>query len=310
MTHRLALVTLFAGACFTGTRTPSTAPTALAIQPGTDAIAFSTTPIDADAARATNLKAKFRLGEPIYGRLFLSTDIAALGDVLKQRVFVEGIERECEWSMYRSAQPRISQELASATSMPLFLLPALDGNASSGAAAAVNEDAMYCSSFFAALPPGNHLVHVRFPGTRAIEATFEIEVTSSATSKLAQLAAKADAAKATADAAAQSLPAAAMHAANLESEFIAAFRTRNAPGEPLKVVITDADWRVQRQEGTGLILHRSLSATMAIKLADGTCALRYLSIEQPWTGKAYGKTALDRTAIANETTSLACENVR
>ncbi len=83
------------------------------------------------------------------------------------------------------------------------------------------------------------------------------------------------------------LPAPAMKNAALEKECIAALKDWKET--PLKVIITDRDWTIQRHPITGAIVSRIINTTTVVKKPDGGCRMFQISFEQLYNGKSYGK---------------------
>ena len=104
------------------------------------------------------------------------------------------------------------------------------------------------------------------------------------------------------------LPVAGMIDAALEKDFVDAFQSQKWDGTPVKAVITDKDWSIVKNEATGAIVRRWLGATVAYKLADGSCKLRPLAIEQIWDGLAYGKSSV--SGQSSEPQDIDCAKVK
>ena len=79
-----------------------------------------------------------------------------------------------------------------------------------------------------------------------------------------------------------------MRDAALESSMVDA--CRDWPEKPVKAIITDSDWTIDRHPLSGAILSRTINATVLFRVGDGTCKAFKLSFRQPYTGGSYGKT--------------------
>jgi hypothetical protein len=54
------------------------------------------------------------------------------------------------------------------------------------------------------------------------------------------------------------------------------------------LIIEDKEWRIQRDEGTGVVTGKILATEAACKLEDGNCAQDYIWFKQYFDGKSYG----------------------
>lgn len=279
---------------------PASAPaasTSVGVPAGKDLVVFATTQVDADPAKATGLQTRFTCADPIYGRLFLATDLRKFldGSPLKRRVLLDGDQAVCEFS---ETGPK---ELLEQTSVPVFVVPEPGATSHRAWTACARQLA-------AALKPGSHKVRVRYPAGRAVEATFELECTEATLATLRERAEAAYAADKAAEKAAREMPAAAMTDAALEKDFLDAFASQKWDGTALKAVITDKEWNVVKNELTGAIIRRWLGAAVGYKLPDGNCKLRSISIEQVWDGLAYGTSRFSGQGI--EQHDIDCAKVK
>jgi hypothetical protein len=73
------------------------------------------------------------------------------------------------------------------------------------------------------------------------------------------------------------------------------------------VVIIDPDWTVRRHEISGVILHRYIRATIAVKNSDGTCTVwQLVTFQQDYEGNKFQKTRFDGVG---DPYTIPCENV-
>jgi hypothetical protein len=101
------------------------------------------------------------------------------------------------------------------------------------------------------------------------------------------------------------VPNAGMRDAGLEKSMVDA--CRDWPETPVKAIITDGDWTIDRHPISGAILSRTINATVLFKLKDGTCKAFKLSFRQPYKGKSYGKT--ERYGVG-DSFLISCEKVK
>lgn len=107
------------------------------------------------------------------------------------------------------------------------------------------------------------------------------------------------------------IPKPAMTDKKLEAEMIAALKNSQTyrdriKGEVIRLVITDPDWYIRRNEFTGVILHRYIRATIAVKNADGTCTVWPLTFQQDYVSNKFQKTKFDGVG---DPYKIPCENV-
>ena len=101
------------------------------------------------------------------------------------------------------------------------------------------------------------------------------------------------------------VPAAGMRDAALEKSMVDA--CRDWPETPIKAIITDGDWTIDRHPITSAILSRTINATVLFKLKDGTCKAFKLSFRQQYKGKSYGKT--ERYGVG-DSFQISCDKVK
>lgn len=76
--------------------------------------------------------------------------------------------------------------------------------------------------------------------------------------------------------------------------------------EAVKVAITDKDWTISRNPASGLIEHREIAATVAVKSPDGKCKCWQFTFKQPYVGGSYTATEFESIAGSFE---IAPENL-
>ncbi len=108
------------------------------------------------------------------------------------------------------------------------------------------------------------------------------------------------------------MPKAVMNDKKLEAEMITVFKNSQTfkeriKGEVIRLVIVDPDWTIRRNEYTGVILHRYIRATAAVKNADGTCTVwQLITFQQDYVSNKFQKTKFDGVG---DPYKIPCENV-
>lgn len=108
------------------------------------------------------------------------------------------------------------------------------------------------------------------------------------------------------------MPKPAMNDKKLELEMITALKNSQTykdriKGEVIRLVIIDPDWMIRRNEYTGIILHRYIRATAAVKNTDGTCTVwQLITFQQDYVSNKFQKTKFDGVG---DPYKIPCENV-
>jgi hypothetical protein len=87
------------------------------------------------------------------------------------------------------------------------------------------------------------------------------------------------------------MPAPAKSDPALEKAMMSAITSAGWKETPVKAVITEQDWTINRN-ALGVILFRSIGAAVAVKTPEDTYKLFTLTFKQDYDGKNYGKTEL------------------
>ncbi len=164
----------------------------------------------------------------------------------------------------------------------------------------------------AKLEPGDHtiIVRVKCNYNDVAEGKFVIKGKEFASYK--KLARELNAAASESKTKAAAMPKAARTDRGLEAEMIKAFKASQTyrdrvKGDILRVVIIDPDWMVRRHPVTGIILHRYIRATIAVKNSDGSCtAWQLVTFQQDYAGNKYQPTRFDGIG---DPMKIPCENV-
>jgi hypothetical protein len=77
---------------------------------------------------------------------------------------------------------------------------------------------------------------------------------------------------------------------------------------PLRVVLVERDFTIERDDKTSVVLRRYIPGVVAFRRPDGTCFMEPADFEQEFDGVHYGRLAADFDAVPKGGT-LACANV-
>ena len=94
----------------------------------------------------------------------------------------------------------------------------------------------------------------------------------------------------------------------LEKKMLSTFKTAYPLDIPLRIVITQGAWSVHRHNISGIILNRTMDATIAVKLPDGTCNTQRVIYKQIHEGSSYGKLKVNLD-IFDSGTRIGCGDV-
>ena len=283
-----------------------------------------------DPNKPANLSTKFNAGDNIYSVAFLPNTITALSsNKNSKKVNVEIFLYELKPPLYDYQQPyeeqiefsnlQVSGEALSNKYLMTDIAPNTESITAYG-----NKDLFYekfGSDFYGPvkytlalgkLSAGDHtiIVRININYSPVAEGKFTISGNDfdSYNNLSAQLNEAADNIK-TKDAV---MPTAALADKKLESEMISVIKNSNTykeriKGEIIRLVIIDPDWTIRRNELTGVILHRYIRATIAVKNADGTCTVwQLITFQQDYVGNKFGKTKFDGVG---DPYKIPCENV-
>jgi len=78
-------------------------------------------------------------------------------------------------------------------------------------------------------------------------------------------------------------------------------------GDVVKIVITDSDWYIRRNDLTGIILNRYIRATVGVKDKDGKCTVWPIVYIQNYIGNKFDKTKFDGVG---DPYKIPCENIK
>lgn len=283
-----------------------------------------------DPNKPANLSAKFNAGDNIYSVAFLPNSITTLnGKKNSKTVNVEVFLYELKKPLYDYQQPfeeqieysdlKVSGDALSNKYLMVDIVPNTQEITAYG-----NKDLFYekfggdfygpvkYAKGLAKLSAGDHTIIVRININYSPVAEGKFTISGSdftAYDELAeQLNSAADNIK-TKDAV---MPKTEMSDKKLEAEMISVIKSSNTykdriKGEIIRLVIIDPDWTIRRNELTGVILHRYIRATIAVKNADGTCTVwKLVTFQQDYVGNKFGKTKFDGVG---DQFNIPCENV-
>lgn len=324
--QRLKLVKDFA----TGGGTQTTRTVSTPATQGRPMLVFSKSPID--PANPQNLTNSFAAGDHIYGLLILDRPLKewvkeesvrhqqlgynvnrpAMNVEIQidgapifdgQHYFVWDIEnRETPWDsvpMDRFFYFDVAPEPAK---MKTYAYPKMHFNMLSSVGRPGNRaraGAQFYSHKISMLKSGSHKVEFRLTGQTAISGSFTISDGNYAFYN--EVANKLDEAAA----ATAVMPTAQRKDAPMEASIRTAVRSAGNTDTPLRVVITNPDWYIQRN-ALGQIMFRGIFAAIAFRRADGSCYFYQAYFKQNYAAGRYGATRQDGTPGRNP---IACANV-
>ncbi len=108
------------------------------------------------------------------------------------------------------------------------------------------------------------------------------------------------------------MPKSGMTDKKLEAEMITVLKNSQTykeriKGDVIRLVIIDPDWTIRRNDYTGIILHRYIRATAAVKNADGTCTVwQLITFQQDYISNKFQKTKFDGVG---DPYKIPCENI-
>lgn len=104
------------------------------------------------------------------------------------------------------------------------------------------------------------------------------------------------------------MPAARKSDPALEKKMLSTFKTAYPLDIPLRAVITQGVWSVHRHNISGIILSRTMDATVAVKIKDGTCLMHTVVYKQIHEGSSYGRLQVSLDTF-NTATRIGCGEV-
>lgn len=251
-------------------------------------IVFAKEAIDRKSATDAMLVKRFTVSDPLYLRPFLAHSLGntcIFNDKGGQLDSHGGYQVSLTIDGKALAEPMIYRELSSDaartwTTFRLAFNPRPDDTDQK------RDDQARWADVVSALAPGEHAVRVQ------IWAVGDAAGSRSSKQPIAEgefvLVTKAgDAVAGTA-----TLPKPAKRDAALEKSMLAAITSAGWEEKPLKVVITDPDWTIERDH-LGTVVARKIGTMIAVKTTAGKCRKFSLSFAQERTGTTYGTTKLD-----------------
>lgn len=283
-----------------------------------------------DPLNPSNLKTQFQSGENIYAVAYFPKDIVTLSNQDEPKMInVEVFLYELKPPLYSYQQPQDMQmefsnlQVSGDAMNNKYLMVDIAPNPEQITAYG-NKDLFYkkfgkefygpvkYAQAIAKLDGGEHTIIVRININYAVAAegrfTIKGDDFSVYKSLAKQLNESADNLK-TKDAL---MPKPAMTDKKLEQEMISVIKNSQTykdriKGEIIGLVIIDPDWTIRRNEFTGVILHRYIRATIAVKNADGTCTVwQLVTFQQDYVSNKFQKTKFDGVG---DPYKIPCENV-
>ncbi len=298
---------------------------ALAQKPGE--IVFSKTLIDPSKPAA--LTTQFQTGDYIYAVAYLDKSIMDIVGSEQKKVDVEVFLYELQPPLYSYQQASESQMESNTLQvlggalqkpyLPLDIVPGTNALTAYGGQELVYRkfgSGFYGPVAFATalsqLGPGEHTVIVKLNCNYNFVATGKFVIKGNDYTVYKKMSKDLNDYASGASTKSAVMPKAARSDKALESEMIGALKSSQTykeriKGEVIRVVIVDPDWMIRRNELTGVILHRYIRATIAVKNSDGTCTVwQLVTFQQDYVGNKYQKTRFDGVG---DPYKIPCENV-
>ncbi len=291
-------------------------------------IIFSKTMINSD--NPDSLTSQFQVGDTIYSGAFFDKSILDLsGSKSKQKVEIEVFLYELKAPLYDYQQPSeeqletstlwISGDALQKKYLPLDIIP------SPGAMTAYGNPDLEYKKFgpafygpvkfaekIADLKAGERTIIVRVNCNYNVVAEGRFTIKGDDYSVYKSVSTELNASASNLKTQVAMMPKAERSDKQLETEMMTVFKGSQTfqdrvKGDILRVVIIDPDWIIRRNELTGVILHRYIRATIAVKNSDGTCtAWKIVSFRQEYVGNDFQKTVFDGIG---DPYAIPCENV-
>ncbi len=298
---------------------------AFAQKPGE--IVFSKTLID--PSKPASLTTQFQTGDNIYAMAYLDKSIMDIVGSEQKKVDVEVFLYELQPPLYSYQQASESQMESNTlqvlgtalqkTHLPLDIVPGTNALTAYGGQELVYRK--FGSSFYGPvafatalsnLGPGEHTVIVKLNCNYKFVATGKFVIKGNDYTVYRKMSKDLNDYASGASTKSAVMPKAARSDKGLESEMISALKSSQTykdriKGEVMRVVIIDPDWMTRRNEITGVILHRYIRATIAVKNSDGTCTVwQLVTFQQDYVGNKFQKTKFDGVG---DPYKIPCENV-
>jgi len=290
-------------------------------------IVFSKTLIDPQNPAA--LTGRFQSGDNVYALAFLKTSVSAIFGSEQKKVDVEVFLYELKPPLYSYQQASEMQLLSNTlqvsgnalqkTFLPLDIVPGTSAMTAYGSQDLVYKkfgSEFYGPAAYAAalseLESGEHTIIVKLSCNYQFVSAGKFVIKGNDYMAYKKLSKDLNDSASGASTKSAAMPKAARSDKGLEAEMISAFKNSQTyrdriKGEVLRVVIIDPDWMIRRNELTGIILHRYIRATIAVKNSDGTCTVwQLVTFQQDYAGNTFQKTRFDGVG---DPYKIPCENI-
>lgn len=283
-----------------------------------------------DPIKPVNLSADFNAGDNIYSAAFLPNTISALSKNQNAKyVDVEIFLYELKPPLYDYQQPseeqidfsnlKVSGDALSNNFLPIDIVPTTESITAYG-----NKNLAYekfgkefygpvkYAQALSKLAPGEHTIIVRISINYEYVAEGKFKIKGNNFPLYNDMAGVLNESADNFKYKDAGFPTAAMNDNKLEAEMIAALKNSQTykeriKGQVIKLVIIDPDWMIRRNEFTGIILHRYIRATAAVKNDDGTCTVwQLITFQQDYIGNKFDKIKFDGVG---DPYKIPCENV-
>jgi hypothetical protein len=249
----------------------------------------------ADARKVARIL--FAAGEHIYVGVYLKGTLATFidGRPLHLSLFVDGINTVQNDVLPKAAQ---TPELLGRNSFVFDLVP-------DPAAMMYEWSPFAMQSSLRAITPKKHVITVRLRGQQLAFGDFALDAIGGVEKLTRDLKAAAEGTD-TSRARAVKMPAAGTTDPAIEKDFADAVASQGWKSTTRKIVVTDRDWTIVRNDLTGAIIRRFFGGYVATE-TDAKCKLTPVSIEQIHDGAQYGKSRYSATGIGVD---IDCANVK
>lgn len=284
-----------------------------------------------DPSSPANLETKFEAGDHIYAfASFPKTIIDLLKSKTVKKAEVEIILYELKPPLYDYQQPSemqlefssmwVSGSLLNHNRLPVDIVPTPEKTTAYGGKeieykkfGANYYGPVLFAKALATLSPGEHKIIMKVNINYSLAAEGSFVISGNDFSVYESMSEKLNEGAGNIATEAAELPKAEMTDKTLEAEMITVLKASNTykeriKGEVLKLVIVDSDWTIRRNELTGVILHRYIRATAAVKNPDGTCTVwQFITFQQEYVSNNFQKM---KFSGVGDPYKIPCENVK
>lgn len=296
-------------------------------KPGeTGFVGFSKKPVDPNNLSQAQFTNNFANGEPVYGIAYLPqplSEYVQIGDGAvnkKDTIFAMFYTKSefpgaTDFDMRSKLQARIivAPEMMNQKTVTFAVFPdtKLNITTSEGLSGYNNVKFFIEDNYTEARP---YYLQLRFEISGSNEVVASPGVTIDLSNKAPYLAMKTSYNKAMANqmiakAVDKPLEAAAMNNAAMQKQFVGLAQSQMGDDKLLRLNILSPSWQVVRNEITGIITHRYISARGIVRESEGYCRTRYVLFTQNYKGAGYGATQVNASG-ATDDWMIPCERAK